>query len=250
MVPLTEAQAKALAAIADAWPDTEIALIGALALGHRIPMDHRGTDDLDLAVAIPIEGFPGPLPSLEGWRRHRKMAHRFFSPDGQMVDVLPAGEGLIAQGYVEWPTGERMSLLGFDLAFTHNTVEQAGTTTVSVPTAPVLALLKMRAWLDRPYIREKDLGDIAHLLALYVGDDDDRRFEDEVFDLDLAFEEVSSFMLGRDLAQIMNDDHAAHVDGFLTAATAERLAVHGPQSWSSVEDAERALDCFRRGLRA
>ncbi|MCA9619915.1 MAG: hypothetical protein KC731_12910 [Myxococcales bacterium] len=49
-----------------------------------------------------------------------------------------------------------------------------GDTTMLVPTAPVIAFLKMRAWLDRPAVRTKDLGDLAHLLAGHVGDDDDR----------------------------------------------------------------------------
>ncbi len=194
MVPLSDWQASALAAIEGAFPDSEVVLIGALALGHHIPMDHRTTDDLDLAVAIPIripmKDFPGPLVQ---WERHKKVEHRFFSEDGQMVDVLPAGHELIEQGFIEWPAGERMSLVGFDLAFAHHTREQAGNTTVLVPTAPVLAFLKMRAWLDRPEMRQKDLGDLAHLLVGYVGDDDDRRLEDEVFELGLDFEDISPF---------------------------------------------------------
>lgn len=248
MVPLTPFQAAALAAIRAAWPDTEAILIGALALGHHIPMDHRTTDDLDLAIAVPIEDFPGPLSSLEGWRRDARMEHRFFSSDGQMVDVLPAGESLIEKGYIDWPSGERMSLIGFDLAFAHNTKEAAGETTVLVPSAPVLALLKMRAWLDRPERRKKDLGDLAHLLVGHVGDDDDRRFTDDVFDLALDFEDVSPFLLGRDLALVLTAAHRAHVDQFLAKVTPEKLTPQGPLSWISADDAERALASFRRGL--
>lgn len=47
MVPLTSRQADALAAIQDAFPDADVVLIGALALGHHISMEHRHTDDLD-----------------------------------------------------------------------------------------------------------------------------------------------------------------------------------------------------------
>ena len=123
-------------------------------------MSHRKTDDLDLVVAVPLEDFPGPMKSLPGWRSHPKKEHCFFSPDGQQVDLVPAGAALVAQGYVEWPSGARMSLAGFDLAFAHATRELAGSTAVLVPPAPVIALLKMRAWLDRPHIREKDLADM------------------------------------------------------------------------------------------
>lgn len=249
MVPLTESQAKALAAIALAWPDTEILLIGALALGRHIPMSHRTTNDLDLAVAVAIEDFPGPITSLKGWAPHpKKKEHCFVSPDGQEVDLLPAGEALIAQGYVDWPSGHRMSLVGFDLAFAHGTKETAGSTTVLVPPAPVIAFLKMRAWLDRPH-RDKDLADIAHLLVLYVDNDDDRRFEDDMLDFDS--EAVSPFLLGRDLARIMKDEHAAHVEQFLEQVSPERIAAHGPSSLFSLfsaDDAEQALESFRRGL--
>lgn len=248
MVPLSPSQAAALAAILAALPDTEAVLIGALALGHHIEMGHRQTDDLDLAIAVPLEDFPGPLASLEGWTPHRTMEHRFFSPEGQMVDVLPAGETLVATGYIDWPSGERMSLVGFDLAFTHNTREAAGDTTVLVPSAPVLAFLKMRAWLDRPESRQKDLGDLAYLLVGHVGDDDDRRFTDEVFDLTLDFPDVSPFLLGRDLALVLTPPHRTHVDEFLQKATPEKLAAHGPPSWLSADDAARALSSFRRGL--
>lgn len=245
MVPLTAPQAAALAAIRAAFPDSDVVLIGALALGHHIPMEHRTTDDLDLAVAMPMEGFPGPL---ERWERHRKMQHRFFSDEGQMVDVLPAGRELIEQGFVEWPDGEQMSLVGLDLAFAHHTREEAGDTTVLVPTAPVMAFLKMRAWLDRPEIRQKDLGDFAYLLVGYVGDDDDRRFEDEIFDLGLDFEDISPFLLGSDLRQIMSSQHRSHAMEFMHRVTPEKLAAHGPSSWRDADDAERALAQFRNGL--
>ena len=214
-------------------------------------MSHRKTDDLDLVVAVPLEDFPGPMKSLPGWRSHPKKEHCFFSPDGQQVDLVPAGAALVAQGYVEWPSGARMSLAGFDLAFAHATRELAGSTAVLVPPAPVIALLKMRAWLDRPHIREKDLADIAHLLVLYVSDDDVRHFEEEyVVDLGLEFEAVSPFLLGHDLGRIMADEHAVHVEEFVRKVSPEKLAAFGPPSLSSADHAERAIDVFRRGLDA
>lgn len=248
MVPLTQPQAAALDAIRGAFPDADIVLIGALALGRHVEMSHRSTDDLDLAIAVPMESFAGPIVSLDGWTQHAKMEHRFFSADGQMVDVLPASRALVERGYIEWSSGERMSLVGFDLAFAHHTSEQAGDTAVLVPSAPVLAFLKMRAWLDRPEMRRKDLADLAHLLVCYVGDDADRRFEGEVLELGMEFEDVSPFLLGRDLAQLMSAVHRPHVLEFLDRATPEQLTAHGPPSWHSTEHAERALSCFREGL--
>ncbi|MBW2464374.1 MAG: hypothetical protein JRH11_22175, partial [Deltaproteobacteria bacterium] len=109
-------------------------------------------------------------------------------------------------------------MVGFDLAFTYTTEELVGTSTLLVPTAPVLAFLKMRAWLDRPEMRKKDLADIAHLLCEYIGDDDERRWHDDVVALGLDFRDVSPYVLGRDLGRIMRDEHELHVREFLRAA--------------------------------
>jgi predicted nucleotidyltransferase len=248
MVALTPSQMAAVATIREAFADADVVLIGALALRQHLPFEHRTTDDLDLAVSVPLEGFVGPIISLEGWRRDSTMEHRFLSPAGQMVDVLPTGPELIEQGHIEWPSGERMSLVGFDLAFVHHTEETVGETTMLVPTAAVIAFLKMRAWLDRPAIRTKDLGDLAHLLVGYVGDDDDRRFDDDIFALNLDFEDVSPFCLGLELGRIMTPLHQPHALEFLEKVSPERLAAHGPACWTSADDAERALVHFRNGL--
>lgn len=250
MVPVTQRQAQALAAVRAAWPDSEMVLIGALALGQHISLAYRDTNDVDLAVAVPIEDFPGPMTSMKGWTRDTKLEHRFFSPLGQMVDILPADEALLTKGHLDWPSGHRMSLIGFDLAFAHSTKVHAGKTEVLVPSAPVLALLKMRAWLDRPTERLKDLQDIAQLLCEYIGDDDDRRFEDDLFDLELEFQDVSPFALGRDLGRIVKNDHVPHVKEFLAKATPEKIAAYGPACWHSADNAEQALHMFGRGFKA
>ena len=78
MVHLTDIQSRALAAVQRAWPDTQIAVVGAVALGAHIELSYRSTDDLDLALAIEMDDFPGRLPGMENWRRHPKMEHRFY----------------------------------------------------------------------------------------------------------------------------------------------------------------------------
>lgn len=173
-----------MSAVQAMWPDAEVVLIGALAVGHHIPMDYRDTSDVDLALSISMDEFPGPMVGAEakraGWSEHKKMEHRFFSPDDEPIDLLPAGPDALKAGFVEWPKGFRMSVVGFDLAFGHNETVEAGEVLVRVPSAPVLAFLKMRSWLDRPQKRSKDLEDLTRLMTGYVDDDADRRWTDAV----------------------------------------------------------------------
>lgn len=55
---LTEKQGMALVELRSLFGDRQCVLIGATALGFRVPMS-RSTKDVDLAVAAPIEDLPG-----------------------------------------------------------------------------------------------------------------------------------------------------------------------------------------------
>lgn len=247
MVHLTAAQIDALRSIQATWPDTPIVLVGAVALGHYIAM--RVSDDMDLAVAVDLDDFPGGLASQPEWQADPRVEHRFNFREELPVDVLPAGASALAQGHIDWPSGARMSLVGFDLAFVHFSEVPVGSgVTIRVPTAPVLALLKMRAWLDRPNEREKDLGDLGHLLVDYIDLDDDRRWAEDVVALDLDYDDVSPHVLGRELGVILAPNHHAHVAEFLAKVSAEKLAALGPPGMRDAERAERALAAFKRGL--
>lgn len=249
MVPLTPFQQAAVAAVRNAWPDVDIALVGALAVGCHIKVEHRKTNDLDLVVPVGTETLYGVLAALDGWTQDPKIEHRFATRDGELVDVLPASPALIAQGYIEWPSGHRMSLAGFDLAFAHGMLHEAGDkVSLWVPSAPALTFLKMCAWLDRPEERKKDLGDLAHLMDGYLGDDDDRRWSDEVMSLGLDFDDASPFLLGRDLGDILRDRDRPHLAAFLTAVTPEKLSAEGPTRWFDADRAEQVLRLFIRGL--
>jgi predicted nucleotidyltransferase len=250
VVHLTAGQFAALRAVRGVWPDADLLLIGAHAIGVHIDMNHRETEDIDLAVAVGLDDFPGELAALDGWRRHKKIDHRFYSPQGQMVDVLPVGAEIKARGHIEWDSGHRMSVIGFDLAFAHAAEEDVtggdDELTVRVPSAPALAFLKMQAWLDRPAERTKDIADLGHLLDSYIGRDDELRWDDDIAGLELDYEDVSPFVLGRDLGAIVETSHREHVEEFLAKITAAKLTAYGP--WVLVEQADRALGAFRAGF--
>lgn len=247
MVHLTATQLDALRDVRAEWPDASMVLIGAQALGAHIDMRYRETDDLDLAIAITLVEFPAGLPGRPGWSRDARMEQRFRGPAGQIVDVLPVGAALgHAEPTLAWPSGHVMSLVGFDLAFTHAETVVLDDVPLLLPSAPALAFLKLRAWLDRPAEREKDLQDLAHLLATYVGDDDVRRWEEALPEA-LDFADVAAFLLGRDLGAICDAHHRPHVSAFLRAITPARLAARGPWVLAPRDEAERALSAFGAG---
>jgi hypothetical protein len=94
-----------------------------------------------------------------------------------------------------------MNLFGFRLAFADAIpVEVGPTANIRVASLRSLVVLKMSAYLDKPWDRETDLADIAHILQAFVGLDADERWSPEVVDLDLDYEEVGPYLLGTHLA--------------------------------------------------
>ena len=151
-----------------------------------------------------------------------------------------------------------MNLVGFRLAFEHaGYIEVERGLSVSVAPTEVIVLLKMVAYLDRPYARDRDLGDIAHILDDFIPATDGRRYGDDVFDADLTFEEVSPFLLGRRLAGIVNDAEKRLVLRFIerlvnaedAAGAQARMLSVAPSRWHREPDAlNLRLMALRRGL--
>lgn len=112
-------------------------------------------------------------------------------------------------------------------------------------------MLKMVAWLDRPYERTRDLGDIARLLDHSLDDWDKRRWE-EPFDV-LENDDQSAFFAGRELAAIIGDHHRPKIEEFFERMETEAwLAVMARGArWigANLEGmARRRLAAFRQGL--
>ena len=75
---LTETQVTAVRELAQAWPDRKLVIIGATALGFYLDMQWRKTADVDLAIAIELDEFPGPL-------------EQYGSPPGKFVGLGDTG---------------------------------------------------------------------------------------------------------------------------------------------------------------
>ncbi|OGC00949.1 MAG: hypothetical protein A3G35_15785 [candidate division NC10 bacterium RIFCSPLOWO2_12_FULL_66_18] len=150
------------------------------------------------------------------------------------------------------------SLVGFRLAFEHGVpVPVAPDLNVKIAPTPVVLLLKMVAYLDRPGERERDLEDIGYILEEFVGGAAPGRFSDEVLERGVAYEEVSPFLLGRKVTAIVNHAEREVVLRFLAAIEDENnptgaqmlMARLSPPSWRR-DPAEplRRLEAFKQGF--
>ena len=201
------------------WPQAKVSLIGASALTCLLPGFHRRTYDLDVTVAISVDALPSELRKLVGWKQDPQLEHRWLTPAGLKVDLIPAGDKLLTAGRIVWKSGQEMSLLGFRHAFTSvSQLELAPGIRVDVGSVPVIVLLKMTAYQERPHDRRKDLGDIALALENHVSDDDPRRFSNEILEAEVRYEEVSPYLLGRDLAGLVDKIEGRSVTRFISLA--------------------------------
>jgi predicted nucleotidyltransferase len=217
---LSEAQLAALSELNDICRDrkTEAVIIGAVAFQAFYPNRDRYTRDIDLAVALDFEDFNLMQAELsqKGWKQEDRREHRWHSPNGEVLDIIPAGMQLRQAGQITWPASDMvMSLVGFEHVFKSAIDMPALGTDSRVVPPVVLVLLKVVAFMDDPQGRTKDLSDIRELLTLYEADTD-RVFSDAVFaaelgDVDLA----SAFLLGLDLKLLVSERERLLVEQFL-----------------------------------
>ena len=168
--PFTSEQVRVLTRLLDHCAGERVILIGAGALGCHVPMTWRRTHDLDLTILADMESAETALRAA-GLVRDPKVEHRWLA-QGVRLDVLPATEQDIERRQLVWPSGQIMSLVGFDLAYEHTLpVPLNASCVIRVPTLPVLVVLKMVSWLDAPHERERDLSDLGYILSEYLDDD-------------------------------------------------------------------------------
>ena len=175
------------------------ALIGANALllhGIQLP---RTTRDLDFIVAVEDTFQHVTQVLLEQGFRHGKIPHRFYTPEGTQVDILPITKRAIETGFIEFPDGERLSALGFSEALTHAKEKPVGNCVVSVASLPILVALKILAAAKR---YGSDLQDAVACMKQYE-EQGARRFDDVIYTAGLTFETAGAYLLGKDLASMM-----------------------------------------------
>ena len=223
MSPFTDSQVHALHGLIGLWPDTPFSLVGAAALTYHLPGFHRQTYDLDIAVAISLDELPVSIRKLAGWNQNPRREQEWRSPEGVIVDIIPVGPDLLEAGYVVWPqSGHRMSLLGFRHVFERiHSVPLGPESQVNIATVPTIALLKIIA-------------------------------------TDLNYEETCSFILGRELAEMVNEPERLAIESFISTARDESdggrtqalMLQSGPPSWrSNPGELLLKLEALERGLK-
>jgi predicted nucleotidyltransferase len=143
-----------------------------------------------------------------------------------------------------------------DLAFTHAESHTVDDVVVWVAPPPVIAVLKMVSFGDRPPDRERDLEDIGHLLDAYVDGDSLLERWDEAFDCG-ELELAAAYLLGLDMARIVTSGtHQDTIQTFLERVGPEgphhvTMVRVGPARWRTEKHAlQRRLQAFRQGLSA
>lgn len=232
----------------------DVVIIGAVALACFIDAIGRHTYDVDLVIALDLDDFQKLVTVLGtvGWRRDPTHEHRWHSPRGSRIDLLPAGPALRAAGRVVCPESQfEMNLAGFDHVF-ERSVSFDGAQDVRFAVAPpaVIALLKIVAHLDDPQRRSRDLADLKMLFGKYEAQTD-RIFDDEVFDADLEdIEFASAFLLGLDVGKMATSEERHVVDRFLNRYRSPELGGLDPHDDQEELRFRLQLKAFEKGLEA
>jgi predicted nucleotidyltransferase len=249
---------KALKDLSTVIDPAQWVLIGGAALACQMDMP-RVTQDLDLAVAInpgDLSDLMRRLPRKEGSAISEQ---RWITPQGIKVDLLPVSLEPSGENTMSWPVSKNaLNLTGAHLAFKYFiNREIAEDFVIRIAELKVIFLLKMVAYLDSPMIRDKDLQDIAWLLAKWLPETDDRRWSSEIIEMGMDFDLVPPYVMGREVSEIVEHDERDVILKFIAKvrdpddkdSTQQRFTRMGKGIWQ--DDPEKMLkyiDAFLEGF--
>jgi predicted nucleotidyltransferase len=230
-------------------------IIGAAALLCFIDI-RRFTRDIDLVLALDLEGFAAFADELRslGWTQEERREHRWRGPSGSIIDLLPAGPKLRQARRIIWPKSDfEISLVGFEHVFVR-AVSFPFAEGIQYPVVPppVIALLKIVAFMDDRHRRKKDLLDISELFRHYEAASD-RIFCDEVIATALDdIEYANAFLLGMDVGILATDEEVEILKAFFRAqrVSDQELKELDPEDIQQREAVrfQQQLRAFRKGL--
>lgn len=254
MNPFSPIQEDAMRELIELWGADRTVLVGGAALTALTGMPWRTTLDIDFVVTVEPKISLEELSARPNWQKDPKHVPRWKYRDTVVVDVVPVTPEILEAGELRWPrSGATMNTAGLELAVRLGApFLLSDGTAVRVAPLPVIVILKMASFLDRPHDRTRDLADIAWVLDAYVPDDDDRRFDPRLEELDVLTTESSAFVLGEELRAIANA-YAPLVERFVHAVERDWLDVlvaRGPPGWAcNRNEAQRQLRALELGFR-
>jgi predicted nucleotidyltransferase len=212
-----------------------------LSYAHGIPLA-RATHDADLAFAIPdwtaFDTLRRRLLESGRFQPLTGAVHKLQHRSGIRIDLIPFGGVERSDGSIAWPPeyAEVMGVLGF--AEARPSAIEVGLPDdqiLHVVALPMLALLKVFAWVDRR-VREprKDAADLFAILTNYIDAGHAERLygeaahllEDSAFDYRVA----GAWLAGYD-ARVLIDRHSQRSDlitGRLISVLAQESDADGP----------------------
>jgi predicted nucleotidyltransferase len=218
--------------VGQAAPDAPFFLAGALARDVLLQYAHgidtgRQTADVDLALA------------MESWQRYEALRaelirsgqfaavpaeiHKLRFRGSLEVDFLPFGPIERPSRTIAWPPDGAfvMTTFGFREAYAATIlVALPDDAQVHVASLPALALLKLVAWADRRLIEPgKDAHDLKLILRHYLDAGNADRLYAEAAALlesaDFDYEAAGAWLLGKDMARLLDAEGHARVAGML-----------------------------------
>lgn len=132
----------------------------------------RATQDIDFAIQVADwSAFSALTAALEkeGFEA-TKMAHRFNSPTGGVIDIVPFGAVEDEQATIAWPPAGaiKMTVLGLEEALATSIrifLTEGAEHGIPVATPTGLTILKLIAWTERSSeIRIKDAQDLVYII--------------------------------------------------------------------------------------
>ena len=232
-------------------------IVGAFARDLHLQYQHgitmqRQTQDIDFALAVPdwptFESLRAQLISGERFTPWANIAHRLRHHTGLPVDLVPFGGIELADRTIAWPPqgASVMDVFGFREALddAQPVVLPGGIRSRTVSLA-ALALLKIVCWQDRHYeAPRKDAHDLQMILRHYLAAGNEPRLWSEFIEWtqhdDFDYERAGPRMLGRDIAQLLNQDGLALVARIISDQTDPDLSGRLPTEMNPA-DPDRAI---------
>lgn len=176
---------------------------------HKIP-PHRFTNDIDFAILVSdyadFDKIKQVLHDKYNCRIVAENPHRVvYQRSDLIIDLLPFG-GVEQAGYISFRDKDstKISVLGFSEVYQQIVEDGYADGDLKIASLPGLCILKLIAWADKPYERQKDIIDIATIIKHYFSIFETEIYEKhlDLFDDDFDKTHAGARVLGRHIQLI------------------------------------------------